>query len=127
ILNRTNLLKALDEVAISRAGNFTAQHLNALLGQLEEAPYSNKKLFIISDGQSSQFAGIKDLESPNTIITFIDAGGVEIQNTHIKSVATSTNMIGAGIPLEIAVELENSSTIPAINQFISLSFEGQPL
>lgn len=127
ILNRTNLLKALDEAAVSRAGNFTPQRLAALFGQLEEAPFANKKLFIISDRQSSQLAGLSNLQSKNTIITFIDAGSAEIQNTHIKSVATSTNMIGAGIPLEIAVELENSSTIPAINQFISLNFEGQPL
>ena len=125
ILSRANLLKTVDDVEIKPAGNFTLNRLSGLIESVKEAPYQNKNIFVITDGQFSQLDDLQDLEMENISVSLIDVGQVEVQNTLISDISTSTNMIGANIPFTLNVELANESEVAAVNQFVSLEFEGQ--
>jgi len=125
ILSPANLLKTLNEAEIKPAGNFILNRLNGMIESVREAPYQNKNIFVITDGQLSQLNGLQDLERDDISLTIIDVGEVDVQNTMVSDITTSTNMIGTNIPFSLNVELANQSDVAAVNQFVSLEFEGQ--
>ncbi|MTI86846.1 MAG: hypothetical protein FH748_02630 [Balneolaceae bacterium] len=126
ILSHSNLLNSLEEIEVSKSGNYTSQRLNGLIERVKESPYENKKIFIVTDGQQSQFSRMEEAGHENIAFTVIDAGEIGVQNTHVEQVATSTNMIGTNIPFLINVTVSNKGEVPAINQFVSLEFKGEP-
>ena len=127
IVGHNQLLRRVDEAIIQPSGNYSSDRIRNLLQVLEEAPYENKRLFIISDGQLSQFNSDSPIEKNSRTIsaTFINLGDVEVQNTIIAGVESSTNMIGTGLPVNLSVQIQNRATVPIANQFVSLEFEGQ--
>ncbi len=125
ILSRTNLQKILQEAQIQPAGNYTLNRFSGLIESVKDAPYQNKNLFIITDGQLSQLHQLQDLEAKDISATLIDVGEVEVQNTVVADITTSTNMIGANIPFILNVDLANKSDVAAVNQFVTLEFEEQ--
>ncbi|MEX0845788.1 MAG: BatA domain-containing protein [Balneolaceae bacterium] len=125
ILSRANLQKTLEEAEVNPSGNYILNRLRGLAESVQEAPYQNKNIFILTDGQYSQLRDLQDLEIDNLNLTVIDVGEVEVQNTVVSEINTSTNMIGTNIPFTLNVKLANRSDVPAVNQFISLEFDGQ--
>jgi len=126
VIGHSQLLRRLDDTELSPGGNFTRERTESLIQILEDSPYENKRLFIISDGQLSQLSTLEEIEDvPRTIsTTFFNLGDVQVQNTVISRVETSSNMIGAGLPVELSVEVQNRSEVPISNQFITLEFDG---
>lgn len=126
IIGHGQLLRRIEEIEISKSGNYTSKRIEDLYQVLEDAPYDNKRLFVISDGQRSQVLKQNINENENRAITstFIDLGGVEVQNTVITGLESSTNMIGAGLPVNLSVKVQNNGLTPVVNQFVSLEFEG---
>lgn len=127
ILGHSQLLRKLEELKFTPSGNYGSQRITGLVEILEDAPYENKRLFVISDGQKSQFLGGTEAEDvPKTITaTFINLGEVEVQNTVVIDLESSTNMIGVGLPVNLAVTIQNKSESPVANQFLSLEVEGE--
>ena len=126
VIGHSQLLRRLEQAEISNGGNYLEQRLESLVSVLNDSPYENKRLFIISDGQLSQLSGISEIENvPRTITTTLfNLGEVSVQNTVIKSLETSSDMIGVGLPVVLSVNVQNQSEIPISNQFITLEFEG---
>ena len=125
IIGHNQLLRRIEEIDIVPAGNYTIERIRNLYEVLNEAPYQNKRLFILGDGQSSQFEG--DFPEPgNGSITtsYINLGDVTVQNTVVTNLESSTNMIGAGLPVNLTVTVENKGAVPIANQFVSLEFSG---
>jgi hypothetical protein len=125
ILSRANMQNILESVDIKPAGNFMGDRLQELIESVREAPYQNKNIFIVTDGQVSQLDQLQDQELDDISLTVIDVGDVEVQNTVVTDISTSTNMIGANIPFILNVELANRSDVNAVNQFVTAEFEGQ--
>lgn len=125
ILNTANFRRSVDEVEAVSAGNFISSRMKGLVQTLDEAPYEVKNVFLITDGQQSQLQPLADPEMEGLSFTVIDVGAVDVQNTVVSNVSTSTNMLGVNIPFTLNVELANESEVPAANQFVSLEFEGQ--
>ena len=126
VIGHSQLLRKLETVQISKAGNYAIQRLQSLVKVLDNAPYKNKRLFIISDGQNSQFEDLSTIDTvpPSIITTFFKLGEVSVQNTLITSLQTSSDMIGLRLPVTLNVEVQNQSDIPISNQFITVQFEG---
>ncbi|GAB5409820.1 MAG: hypothetical protein BalsKO_21850 [Balneolaceae bacterium] len=126
IVGHGQLLRRIEEVEISKSGNYTRDRIENLYQVLEDAPYENKRLFVISDGQRSQILKNEISGNENRAITstFINLGEVKVQNTLITSLESSTNMIGAELPVNLTVTVKNNGSNPVANQFVSLEFEG---
>ena len=125
IMSHANIQRSLESVEVKPAGNFIDKRLQELITSVREVPYQNKNIFIITDGQFSQLQELQDQELEDIKLTVIDVGDVEVQNTKVSEISTSTNMIGANIPFVLNVELANQGDINAVNQFVSLEFEGE--
>lgn len=125
ILSSANIRKTAEGVDIKPGGNFIYNRLEGLVESVREAPYQNKNIFIITDGQYSQLNDLQELDLEDISLTIIDVGDVDVQNTMISDISTSTNMIGAEIPFTINIEVANRSSVGAVNQFVTLEFEGQ--
>lgn len=127
ILNHQNLNAGLEEVEATAGGNYLLERLTGLQDFMEETPYQVKKLFILTDGQQSQLQDLAAAEEMDERITIIDVGDVEVQNTLIAEVSVSSQMIGSGLPVSLNVRVRNEGKVPAINQFLSLEYDEQPL
>ncbi|MDZ7806375.1 MAG: BatA domain-containing protein [Gracilimonas sp.] len=125
ILSSTNVDRLLADQEVSESGNFIQSRFRLLLEALDNAPYQNKNLFVITDTQRSQIEPLQDLEFEDLTITVIDVGQVDVQNTYVSEISSSTSMMGAGIPFNIEVELVNEGRVSAINQFVTIEFEGR--
>ena len=125
VIGHNQLLRRVEETEVSEGGNYTAQRLRSLISILDDSPYENKRLFIVSDGQLSQFSNLDQINDvPRTIhTTFFNLGEVAVQNTAIIAVETSSDMIGANSAVFLDVTVQNQSEIPISNQFIILEFE----
>lgn len=125
IVGHNQLLRRIEEIDVVSAGNYTNQRIENIYGVLEEAPYQNKRLFILGDGQSSQFEEEFPATEDRSITTsYINLGEVHIQNTVVAKLESSTNMIGVGLPVNLTVTVENKGDVPVANQFLSLEFSG---
>jgi len=126
VIGHSQLLGRIESVTISDGGNYTEERLKSIIKILEDSPYENKRIFLVTDGQMSQLIGLNEIESiPRTIsTTLFNLGDVAVQNTVISSLETSSNMIGVGLPVILSVEIRNQSEIPVANQFVTLEFEG---
>ena len=125
ILSSQNVDRLLAESEVSESGNYIHSRLRLLIETLENAPYQNKNLFLITDGQRSQIAPLEDLEQSDMGLTVIHVGDVQVQNTFVNEINSSTSMMGAGVPFNIEVELVNEGNVSAINQFVTMEFEGE--
>ncbi len=125
IVGHSQLLNRTEGIGISNSGNYTNQRLDGLNQILEDSPYENKRLFVISDGQRSQISAREfNSDQPKTVTaTYINLGGVEVQNTVIAGLESSTNMIGVGLPVNLSVSVQNKGSVPIANQFVSLEFQ----
>tara|TARA_R110000868_G_scaffold294140_1_gene554719 strand:+ start:82404 stop:84497 length:2094 start_codon:yes stop_codon:yes gene_type:complete len=125
IVGHGQLLRRIEELEVSNSGNYSNKRIIELQQILEDAPYENKRLFVISDGQRSQVSNSEISENENRSLTstYINLGEVEIQNTVITELESSTNMIGVGLPVNLSVKVQNKGEVPVANQFISLEFQ----
>lgn len=125
IIGHGQLLKRIEQLEIAPAGNFGTQRVEEIYEVLNDAPYQNKRLFIITDGQKNQFDELKlaEIESNTITSTFIVLENVETQNTVISKLESSTNMIGVGLPVKLSVTVQNRGEIPIANQYVSLEFQ----
>ncbi|MFO7847037.1 MAG: VWA domain-containing protein [Balneolaceae bacterium] len=108
VLNRTNgesltlpyLSKAaagreVADLEIVRSGNYTHQTINEVVRQLENAPEPNKILYILSDGQLSQFGNIEQLgyDDPkdDIMVRMLQLGDAEPANIGIRNVEVESS------------------------------------
>ena len=127
IVGHSQLLRKMDELEVIPSGNYTEQRIGGLFELLKDAPYENKRLFVIGDGQVSQYSDVDYSEKTKDGIslTYINLGEVEVQNTIITELQSSTNMIGKGLPLNLTATVQNKGNVPIANQFVSLEFENR--
>jgi hypothetical protein len=126
-LRETN--RKLEEVEISSGGNYSESRLLSLIEFMESAPATNRKIFILSDGQASQFDTEilpEDIQS-SASISFFSIGNPDVQNTAISELKAGSEIISRGLPVELEVSVKNHSERRAVNQFLSLEFEGKLL
>jgi len=116
-----------NEIEITKSGAFLVQRLKSLFTVLEESPFQNKKVYLIDD-QNTELVSVLnnefEEESSKFALTILNVENVEVQNTFISNIKTSSSMVGKDIPFTINVSVQNSGNILAVNQFLTLNVEG---
>jgi len=126
-LNSDELVSLVDDVKIQKSGNYMANRINDIKTYLNTTPFKNKKLFVLTDGQATQFQfldGIEE-ESSEIPVSWIKIGNPDVQNTAILNVISTTSIGGVGVPYTLQVEVLNTGERPAANQFLSMQFNNQ--
>lgn len=128
LLSAGQLRRELEQIETAASGTYTTRRLEQLSGLLKEAPYQNKKLFIISDGRfmaDETFAETLN-ELPATVSsTFIQLADAAVQNTYVSGLTSNSELLGAGAPFNLQVQVKNGSSAAAVNQFLSLITDGE--
>lgn len=126
--NINELKRRLDQSEIASSGNYVGDRLVEMQDFIASAPFSNKKLFVLSDGQLSQFTDMVEregLENRTTSISFVTVGDSDTQNTSVIGLQASSDIASINTPYRINVEVKNNGNRLAANQFLSVEFEGQ--
>lgn len=120
--NKTNA------ISIQQSGAFIKERLSVLFSALDESPYQNKKVYLIGDGSSNVLEIIAEEfeeESKMYSISILEVEHVNVQNTFVEQVGTSSSIVGSGIPFVANVTVKNAGNIIAANQFLTLTVEGE--
>ena len=119
--------RRLDEIDITAGGAYLKQRISELIIALQDAPYENRRLFLITDGNTSQSEFLSELEENEVPISVsvIKVESVPIQNTYITDVLSKTSMVASGSPFSLTVQVSNSGEVLATNQFLTLEVENE--
>jgi len=127
ISTKSQIERRLEQIDISKGGAFLSERINFLASSLSESPFQNKKMYLIDD-QNSELRSALNSEFDDILnrfsITMLNVEDVEVQNTFISDITTSSAMVGKGIPFSIDVRVQNASEVIAANQFLTLSIDG---
>ena len=128
----------VQEISIQRGGNYLSKRYSELVELIENAPYAQKNIYFITDGQSTSLTplvGYLDQMNDSTAdsqasrpplpTTIIILGNAEVQNTYVSKVELSSDLVGINTSSELFVEVHNASSIPVANQFLTLEFNDQ--
>lgn len=127
ISTSNQLERRVNEVEVTKTGAFFSQRLNTLFNTLSESPFQNKKVYLVDDNNSDLLSVLNsefEEESSKFAITVLHVEDVEVQNTFVSSISTSSSMIGKDIPFTLNVSVQNSGEVLAANQFLTLNVEG---
>ncbi len=126
------------EIAIHEGGDYLVKRYAELVELIQNAPYAQKNIYLITDGQVNSLAPLMDYLTqtndsaavnqstrPPLPTTIIALGDTDVQNTYVSNVELSSNLVGINTPSELFVEVHNASSIPIANQFLSLEFNDQ--
>jgi len=126
------------EITIHQGGDYLVKRYTELVELIQNAPYAQKNIYLITDGQVNSLAALMDYltqSNDSTAInqairpplptTIIALGDTDVQNTYVSNVELSSNLVGINTPSELFVEVHNAGSIPIANQFLSLEFNDQ--
>ena len=126
------------EITIQQGGDYLVKRYTELVELIQNAPYAQKNIYVITDGQVNSLAPLMDYLTqsndsaavnqairPPLPTTIIALGDTDVQNTYVSNVELSSNLVGINTPSEVFVEVHNAGSIPIANQFISLEFNDQ--
>ena len=127
-ISGANLIeRKLNEIKVTQTGAFLSERLNNLLSILEESPFQNKNLYIISDNNPElNYVITNNFQDrlKNVGVTILNVEKVKTQNTFVSEISTSSSMVGKGIPFTLEVAVKNEGEVLAANQFLTLIVEG---
>lgn len=126
VIGHSQFTNRLDELSISKGGTFMKERLQALQELLLDAPYQQKKIFLVTDGQRHVLDEIPEQWPEELSVTMIKLDGASPQNSRVTEIQTRTNMISAGLPVILSVKVENLGNSPVTNQFVSMQFNDKP-
>lgn len=130
ILSKSQVENRLDQLQITKSGAFISERLNLLITSLEDSPLQNKKLYMIDD-QNPEIRTVLNEDLSEDIqkfaTTMLNVKDVDIQNTFISGIGTSSSMVGKGIPFSLEVSVQNSAEVVAANQFLTLTVNGETI
>ena len=123
--------EAVDELEPAAKGNYIGDRMNALADASVEPGEHLPVMFVISDGQSSQFEPMLS-RNPSARrgqeplpVQFIRVGERASSNVGITGLRIVNRILGTGRPVIVEAEVTNFNPDPATNLFLTLEADGQ--
>ncbi|CAN5468846.1 BatA domain-containing protein [soil metagenome] len=125
LLSKSAAEREIQQVETANAGNYLAQNMQNLIGQLKNAPEPNKILYIITDGRESQLEALRELYGDDRYedlhVKLIKLGEAEPSNTGIRDVEVRTSDDGN----LLAATVQNYGTQATGNQFFNFYLDDE--
>lgn len=121
----------IGEVEPVNQGNYTTDVVRLLSRQLMQAPMREAVIYIISDGQKSQFAGLEKLRDDELAgdkpvsVQMVKLQQAGQQNLAVTSLSLRNHMLSPNSSFVLQAEVKNVGDVAASNQFVSLETEGR--
>lgn len=122
LISKRAALSRLEDIVTVNAGNYLRDRLSSVTERIQEADEPNKILYLITDGQESQFNEIEseDLVFENINVQVLEVGGGDVLNIGYEQVQIEYGGISQTGNLQLRTTLKNGGNQPATNQFINL-------
>jgi hypothetical protein len=117
----------LDELSTVSGGNYTKNRLYQLSEEVKNAAEAVKLVYIITDGQDTQFSdfGVDDPDAGTGLFSeVLLVGNGNVSNTAITGVSIDESGIMPGEPVTLRAEVTNFGNAEIRNQFVSLEKDG---
>ncbi|MDX1641207.1 MAG: BatA domain-containing protein [Balneolaceae bacterium] len=127
LISKRAALNRLEDISTINAGNYLQQRLQSVTERIQEADEPNKILYLITDGQESQFSDIENENSvfENINVQVIQVGSGDALNIGYENVSIEYGGLSQTANLQLRAILKNAGNQPAANQFINLYQDGE--
>lgn len=127
LISKRAALDRLDEITTSNSGNYLKNRLQTAAERINEADEPNKILYLITDGQASQFNDFGNGETlfENVSLQVLTVGSGEVLNIGFEDVSIEYGGIAQSGNLQMRAILQNYGDQPATNHFLNLSIDGE--
>ncbi len=131
-MSASQALRYLESLEVINEGNFVRQRLQQLISRSLNADRENRVLLMAVRGNESWKNKLEDIRLPDDFpgdlfpVHFIHADGEPVSNTGVRSVSTPNQILAAGRPFTVEVEVVNYGSTAAVNQFLTLEVNGEP-
>jgi len=124
-----DLQKALADCALSSERVTYRDALNAAAKVLSTSKNLNQEIFLLTDGQASQFAvssGVQDSSAlfSDRVKLFVLSAGRNEDNRGIAEIVPKTRIIVEGKPVQLSVTLMNAGETPVVEALLSVFLDG---
>lgn len=123
IMPQRGALSRTGNIESVNAGNYLRQRLQAMRDRLEDAREPNKIIYLITDGQQSQFHELVENEADflsDVNLQIMQVGNAETVNTGFENVELMSGGTGESTQIQLRAEVRNYGSQSARNQFINL-------
>lgn len=127
LISKRAALNRLEDVETVNAGNFIQERLRSVSERIREAEEPNKILYLITDGQESQFSEMES-EDPifeNINVQVLQVGSGDALNIGFENVSIEYGGMSQTGNLQLRANLKNAGNQPASNHFINLYKDGE--
>lgn len=125
LLSKNAADREIQQVETANAGNYLAENMQNLIGQLKTAPEPNKILYVITDGRESQLESLRELEGDDRYedlhVRLIKLGEADPSNTGIRDVEVRALDDGN----LLAATVHNYGTQATGNQFFNFYLDDE--
>ena len=128
ILPQRGALSRTGNIETVNAGNYLRQRLQAVRDKLEDAREPNKIIYLITDGQQSQFGELMENEPDflsDVNIQIMQVGNAETVNTGFENVDLMSGSTSETGLIQLRAEVRNYGSQTARNQFINLVIDDE--
>lgn len=129
-VSRVAALRHLSALQPVNGGNYTLPKINRLREALNREEEVNKIIYLITDGQESQFHQLAEEEptaepESNIYLQAFTVGDTGVMNLGISSVELEYAPSGSGTDYQIRARVENFGTRPAANAYLTFFLEDE--
>ncbi|WP_234569560.1 BatA domain-containing protein [Rhodohalobacter sp. 614A] len=127
LISKRAALNRLEDITTVNAGNYLQDRLLTVNERVQEADEPNKILYLITDGQESQFSTLESEDAifENINVQVLKVGESDALNIGYESVDIEYGGISQTGNLQLRATLKNEGSQPAANQFINLYQDGE--
>jgi hypothetical protein len=126
-LARNAAMSVVEELGTANKGNFIIENLNTLLYRMEQAPQPVKRLYFVSDTQSSQLRPFLEKDpaiAENYDLNVVRIGDEYQGNVAITDIELESSIVSPDQPVILSVGIENFGRTAINNHFVSLDYQG---
>ncbi len=128
LISKRAAFRHLSDLETVNSGNYLKQRLTAMAERLKDANEPNKIIYLITDGQETQLAGLQEIEREifsDINLQIMKVGSSETSNTGYETVELEYGGRGEGGSLQLRTILKNYGNQTASNKFISLLIDDE--
>lgn len=127
LISKRAALNRLEDVGTVNAGNYLVNRLQSVAERLMDADQPNKILYLITDGQETQFSEFNENDSviEDINVQVLTVGNGDVLNLGYEGVEIEYGGMSQSGNVQLRTNVLNEGDQPATNQFINLYQSGE--
>lgn len=115
----------LNSIEVNNSGNYILQRIRNLVNRLQDSPEPVNIIYLVTDGQSSQFLDFSDFnETYESVAVQLFKVGKDVQNNVAVTKVELVNSQNGNREIELDAAVQNFGSSDARNYFLSLEEDG---